>query len=125
MHLDASHNHLVGLPIGAANFWMHSLERLYLSHNDIVELTRSMTELSHLTVLDLAHNKIKFLPLTSHWTGSRINKLNLSYNLLCLLSHKSEQEQSGAKMAAAAATGAANRHASTVKAYVLFAAVNV
>ena len=98
VHLDVSHNHLLDLPIGASNYWMHSLERLYLSYNQISEISRNITELTHLTVLDLSHNKIRFLPPTSFWTGNRMNKLNLSFNLLTVLSHKSEEEQSSAKM---------------------------
>ena len=97
VHLDASHNHLLDLPIGASNYWMHSLERLYLAYNQISEISRNITELTHLTVLDLSHNKIRFLPPTSFWTGNRMNKLNLSFNLLTVLSHKSEEEQSSAK----------------------------
>ena len=76
---------------------MHSLERLYLAYNKISEISRNITELTHLTVLDLSHNKIRFLPPTSFWTGNRMNKLNLSFNLLTVLSHKSEEEQSSAK----------------------------
>lgn len=112
MQLDASHNQLVDLPIGAANYWMHSLERLVLSHNMFSEISRSITELTHLTLLDLSHNKIKVLPPTNSWTGNRMNKLNLSYNLLSVLSHHLEEEQTGMKAEAERQEG---RHASTVR----------
>ena len=78
---------------------MQSLERLYLSHNNITEISRNVTELTHLTTLDLSHNQIKFLPPTKLWTGNRLNKLNLGYNNLSVLSHRPEEEQSGAKAA--------------------------
>ena len=114
VHLDGSHNHLVDLPIGASNYWMHSLERLYVAHNYITEISRNITELTHLTVLDLSHNKIKYLPPTSYWTGNRMNKLNLGFNDLSVLSHRLEEEQSSAKTAADQSQET-TRHASTVK----------
>lgn len=60
--MDASNNQLTDLPIGAASYWMHSLERLHLSHNRFVEISRNVTELNHLTVLDLSYNNITHLP---------------------------------------------------------------
>eukprot|EP00731_Ephydatia_muelleri_P016582 Em0009g1006a len=88
VHLDASDNNLTDLPIGASNYWMHTLERLYLSKNQLKEISRSITELSHITVLDLSSNQIQTLPPTNSWTGTRLNKLNLSHNQLVLLTHK-------------------------------------
>lgn len=67
---------------------MHTLERLYLSKNQLKEISRSITELSHITVLDLSSNQIQTLPPTNSWTGTRLNKLNLSHNQLVLLTHK-------------------------------------
>ncbi len=106
MHLDASRNHLFDLPIGSANYWMASLERLYLSYNDITEISRNITELTHLVTLDLSHNQIKVLPPTQHWTANRLNKLNLSFNMLSVLSHRSAEEQSGMQQASAKAANA-------------------
>ena len=93
VHLDVSHNQLNDLPIGASNFWMHSLERLYLSHNKLTEISRNLTELTYLTTLDLSYNMIKYLPLTGDWTGSRLSKINLSYNQLTQISHDQENQQ--------------------------------
>ena len=62
VHLDATMNQLTDLPIGCANSWMHSLERLLLSRNNFSEISRNITELSHLSVLDLSHNNITTLP---------------------------------------------------------------
>ena len=92
VHLDASNNKITDLPIGAANFWMHSLERLILSHNSITEISRNITELNHLTLLDLSHNRIKTLPPTSAWSGNRLNKLNLSFNQLTRLTQEPGKE---------------------------------
>lgn len=69
------------------------MERLYLSHNKLVEISRNLTELTYLTVLDLSYNMIKYLPPTSDWTGSRVSKLNLSFNQLSRLSHDEENQQ--------------------------------
>lgn len=84
---------MTDLPIGAASYWMHSLERLYLSHNKLTEITRNLTELNSLTTLDLSNNMIKYLPVTKDWTGSRLSKLNLSSNMLSTLSHDKEKQQ--------------------------------
>lgn len=72
---------------------MHCLERLYLSHNEFEEISRNITELSHLTTLDLSHNHIQYLPLTMSWTNSRMSKLSLAYNNLTTLTHALEEEQ--------------------------------
>lgn len=93
VHLDVSHNQLNDLPIGASNFWMHSLERLYLSHNKLTEISRNLTELTYITTLDLSYNMIKYLPPTEDWTGSRLSKINLSYNQLTQISHDQENQQ--------------------------------
>ena len=92
VHLDASHNQLTDLPIGATSYWTQSLERLFLSHNSISEISQNVTELSHLTTLDLSHNKIRTLPPTSFWSGNRLNKLNLSFNQLNMLTHLPESK---------------------------------
>lgn len=91
--MDASHNSLQGLPIGASTYWMHSLERLYLSHNELTEISRDIAELSHLNTLDLSYNRIEFLPLSSWWANSRMNKLSLAHNQLSYLTHESEELQ--------------------------------
>ena len=93
VHLDVSHNSLKDLPYGSASYWMHCLERLYLSHNEIEEISRNITELSHLTTLDLSHNHIRYLPLTKAWSNNRMNKLSLAYNQLTTLTHNSEDDQ--------------------------------
>ena len=72
---------------------MHSLERLYFSHNKVTEISRNLTELNYLTTLDLSYNMIKHLPPTSDWTGSRLSKFNLSFNQLTKLSHDQETQQ--------------------------------
>jgi len=72
---------------------MHSLERLYLSHNKLMEISRNLTELSFLTTLDVSYNSIKFLPPTKDWTGSKMSKLNLSFNQLTAISHDPEKQQ--------------------------------
>lgn len=72
---------------------MHSLERLYFSHNKVTEISRNLTELNYLTTLDLSYNMIKHLPPTADWTGSRLSKLNLSFNKLTMLSHDQEAQQ--------------------------------
>lgn len=95
--MDVAHNQLTDLPIGAANYWMHSLERLYLSHNRLTEISRNITELNNLTTLDLSNNVIKYLPLTSDWTGSRLSKLNVSFNQLTTLSHDKENQLKSVK----------------------------
>ncbi len=111
-----AHNQLPDLPIGAANYWMHSLERLYLSQNKLTEISRNLTELTALTTLDLSYNMIKYLPPTSDWTGSRLSKLNLSFNQLTKLSHdratqqKSVQEQQPPPEPAARHPSAVNRY---------------
>ena len=91
--MDASHNSLQGLPIGASTYWMHSLERLYLSHNELTEISRDITELSHLNTLDLSYNRIEYLPLSSWWANARMNKLSLAHNQLMRLTHETEEEQ--------------------------------
>ncbi len=85
------------LPIGASNTWMQSLERLFLSHNQITEISRNITDLAHLTILDLSHNRITSLPPTSDWSGNRLNKLNLSFNQLNVLTHLLSKEEQAAK----------------------------
>ena len=72
---------------------MHCLERLYLSNNLFASISRNITELSDLTILDLAHNKIEILPPSTHWTGCRLNKLDLSYNKLATLTNAEQQQQ--------------------------------
>ena len=62
VQLDCTMNQLTDLPIGCANNWMHSLERLHLAHNRFSQISRNITELTHLTVLDLSHNHISSLP---------------------------------------------------------------
>lgn len=94
VHLDAADNQLTDLPIGASNYWMHCLERLYLANNSFVVISRNITELSDLTTLDLSHNKIETLPPSSHWTGSRLNKLDLSSNSLVTLTNVEQQPAS-------------------------------
>ena len=76
---------------------MHSLERLYFSHNKVSEISRNLTELNYLTTLDLSYNMIKNLPPTADWTGSRLSKLNLSFNQLTRLSHDQEEQQKSLK----------------------------
>ena len=97
VHLDASHNNLSDLPIGATSYWTQSLERLFLSHNSIVDVSQNITELSHLTTLDLSHNKIRSLPPTSFWSGNRLNKLNLSFNQLNMLTHLPESKAAASR----------------------------
>lgn len=72
---------------------MHCLERLYLSHNEIDEISRNITELSHLTTLDLSHNHIHHLPPTKSWSNSRMTKLSLAYNQMVTLTHLNEEDQ--------------------------------
>lgn len=93
VHLDAAHNSLKELPYGSANYWMHCLERLYLSHNELDEISRNITELAHLTTLDLSHNRICTLPPTSAWTNTKMNRISLAHNNLATLTHQSEEEQ--------------------------------
>eukprot|EP00731_Ephydatia_muelleri_P005646 Em0002g1822a len=88
VHLDASNNQLTDLPSGAPSYWMHTLEKLFLAKNSITEISKNITELSHLTTLDLSDNAIETLPPTSYWTGQRLDKLILSGNKLSLLTHK-------------------------------------
>lgn len=76
---------------------MHCLERLYLSHNEFEEISRNITELAHLTTLDLSHNKIKQLPPTNSWTNTKMNRISLAYNELAVLTHKTEEEQTYTK----------------------------
>ncbi len=115
VHLDVSHNHLTDLPIGASNYWMHSLERLYLSHNKMTEISRNLTELNFLTTLDVSNNMIKYLPPTKDWTGSKISKLNLSYNQLTTISHDPENQQKSVKDQQLLSTPeTSNRHPSAV-----------
>ena len=87
--------------MGATSYWTQSLERLFLSHNNIFEISQNITELSHLTILDLSHNKIRTLPLTSCWSGNRLNKLNLSFNQLNMLTHLPESKAAASKLGAA------------------------
>ena len=68
------------------------MERLFLAHNQIVDVSQNITELSHLTTLDLSHNRIRNLPPTSFWSGNRLNKLNLSFNQLNMLTHLPESK---------------------------------
>ena len=115
MHLDVAHNQLTDLPIGASNYWMHSLERLYFSHNKLTDISRNLTELNYLTSLDLSYNMIKHLPPTSDWTGSRLSKLNLSFNQLTKLSHDQETQQKSVQEQAPLPT---TRHPSAVNRWV-------
>ena len=87
VHLDASYNQLTDLPIGAASYWMHTLEKLFLSNNRITEISKNVAGLNHLTTLDLSSNMIAALPPTEYWTGQRLSMLNLADNRLTLLSH--------------------------------------
>eukprot|EP00731_Ephydatia_muelleri_P016587 Em0009g1011a len=87
VHLDASDNNLTDLPIGASNYWMHTLERLYLSKNQLKEISRSITELSHITVLDLSSNQIQTLPPTN-LDGNQTEQTEPIANQLVLLTHK-------------------------------------
>lgn len=89
--LDGSHNKLVDLPMGSAQCWT-SLEKLFLSHNLISEISTNMTQLTQLTTLDVSHNHIHILPHTDAWNCGRLVKLNLSHNKLVSISH---QERSG------------------------------
>ncbi len=112
-----AHNQLADLPIGASNYWMHSLERLYFSHNKLSEISRNLTELNYMTTLDLSYNMIKNLPPTSDWTGSRLSKLNLSFNQLTKLSHDQENQQKSVLEQAPQPT---TRHPSAVNRWVWF-----
>lgn len=114
VHLDASHNQLTDLPIGAASYWMHSLERLYLSHNKLAEISRNITELNYLTTLDLSNNMIKYLPPTKDWTGSKTSRVNLSYNQLTALSHDPEKQQKSVQEQLLPTPQTSNRHPSAV-----------
>lgn len=114
VHLDVSHNQLTDLPIGAANYWMHSLERLYLSYNKLSEISRNLTELNYLTSLDVSNNMIKYLPPTKDWTGSRLSKLNLSYNQLSKLSHDPDKQQKSVQEQQPQPQSGAGRHPSAV-----------
>ncbi len=109
VHLDAAHNSLKELPYGAANYWMHCLERLYLSHNEFDEISRCITELSHLTTLDLSHNRISILPPTTVWTNTKMNRLSLAYNNITTLTHRSEDDQTYTKSGSSRHTGANDR----------------
>lgn len=116
VHLDAAHNSLKELPYGAANYWMHCLERLYLSHNEFDSVSRNITELAHLTTLDLSHNRINMLPPTSSWTNTKMNRISLAYNNLTTLTHKSEDEQTYTKSGGSrhnASSNAGRRRATT------------
>ena len=64
---------------------MNTLEKLDLSNNRITEISKNITQLSHLTTLDLSRNMIETLPPTSYWTGSRLKALDLSNNQLTSL----------------------------------------
>ena len=72
---------------------MHCLERLYLTHNEFEEISRNITELVHLTTLDLSHNHISHLPPTKAWTNTRMNKLSLAFNNLMTITHQTEEDQ--------------------------------
>ena len=96
---------------------MHSLERLYLSHNKFTEISRNLTELNYLTTLDLSYNMIKYLPPTADWTGARLSKLNLSFNQLTRLSHDQETQQKSVQEQAPVPSQSP-RHPSAVGRYV-------
>ena len=64
---------------------MNTLEKLDLSNNRITKISKNITQLSHLTSLDLSGNMIETLPPTSYWTGSRLKVLDLSNNRLTSL----------------------------------------
>ena len=70
---------------------MHNLERLYLSHNTFASISRNITELSDLTTLDLSYNNIDTIPPVTHWTGRRLNRLDLSNNKLATLTNVEQQ----------------------------------
>ena len=113
VHLDAAHNSLKELPYGASNYWMHSLERLYLSHNEFSELSRNITELTHLTTLDVSHNRIASLPPTSAWTNTKMNRISLAYNNIATLTHKSMDDQTYTKSGGVRHNPSSNRRRTT------------
>lgn len=97
--------------MGTAQCWT-SLEKLFLSHNLISEISLNITQLTQLATLDVSHNHIHILPHTEAWNCGRLVKLNLSFNKLVSICN---QEKPCSSSAATTAANTQNKESVTLK----------
>ena len=87
--LDLSHNDLAELPLGSSleNSWLcKNLDTLDLSHNKLTTLPSIIWKLSNLRYFYAQNNSIIELE-TSNVYCAKLEEIDLSYNVLCKLSH--------------------------------------
>lgn len=78
-HIDLSHNQLIEIPRSICLFF--HLRILLLHHNRLQHVPESLTNLHKLEKLDLSHNKLSELP-EDFCSLKELRKLNVSYNRL-------------------------------------------
>ncbi|XP_060603950.1 leucine-rich repeat serine/threonine-protein kinase 2-like [Ruditapes philippinarum] len=90
--LDLTRNQIKELPEGIGNY-LHNVQDLCLSHNDLIALPENSIGLQMLQTLDLSYNQIDCVPDEFLLTCTKLETLDLSYNLLTRLPDEKNAEK--------------------------------